>query len=915
MVRVGLDGSVRPVPHISRRDLTIDSLGRLWFVCLDPTQICWVDPNQPDNQHTIDFDAAFNAYQAAPNAKGIVWAADDEQAIPVRSGMPNPRLQRLRTRSGNRPGPLLSGKNGQLWFLGETVRGLSPEIEFRDAKDNDRFPPLSGVEDSRGHLWLASLGQGLTEWIPEPSWQRWFPEDFGGEAAAQVLRDRQGNVLLGTDKNLYRLDERAGKWTRLTREDHRYYFLFPLDDGSLLASVRDLGLVRMSADGNIVERLQGPAKPLLEHRQIVRDGNGRIWVGAKRALLLLEGQPGALRLRESALPGLIDKDLVQAVALSVDAGGRLWVGYTTGVAWLDDADQWHLIETDHPADWVRSLAVAGDDIWVAHRHPGFYSLLHRNGAAWRVTPFLATAGYNPIDTNFITRDSRGWIWRGSNDGVHVSDGRHIAPNDWLHLDPSSGLTVNETGQYGFFEDRDASVWLAGDEGIVHLHPDASWFGVPHNAPPPRITRVEADGRTFLYPENPPAKLPAATRVLKVDLGTLAASPFRSAPLRYRLLPVSKDWHLSRDGSLEFRYLPENSYALEVGYIGDGPSTVGSWEFQIGSGAALLSWGWLLGLAAAGGAMIPAVRYVPWFARTRFRIEKALFVMRRRSRYRRQQPAAVGAADYAGEVLRGRYRLDRLVSRGGFSAVYEARDLNDPSARLAVKILNRARGQESWVRDRFAHEVAALRSVDDPGVVPILDSWITPAGEPCLAMPFLDGETLRTAIESGRLSRISIARIVRHLGAALAEVHAHGIIHRDLKPENLILVEPGTPGERPVIIDFGTAGLRMAEHELAATTLMSGSFHYMAPERLTGHYSPATDVFSLAVIVLEMLTGKRLTDLRAMFFDPPFREELRKALDDARLCELLCPAYDPEPRQRPQDVRKWAGDVADAIGQA
>jgi eukaryotic-like serine/threonine-protein kinase len=190
------------------------------------------------------------------------------------------------------------------------------------------------------------------------------------------------------------------------------------------------------------------------------------------------------------------------------------------------------------------------------------------------------------------------------------------------------------------------------------------------------------------------------------------------------------------------------------------------------------------------------------------------------------------------------------------------------------------------------------------------------------MPFLEGETLRVILDRSPLDLARVARIVSQLGAALAEVHAHGIIHRDLKPENLILVRPATAREQPVIIDFGTAGMRTAENELAATTLMSGSFHYMAPERLTGHYSAASDVFSLAVIVLEMLTRKRLSDLRAMFSDASFHDELKNALAAAvgehrasTLTDFLAPAYDPDPWRRPKDVKSWADDVAAVLGQA
>src|SRR5262249_41793741 len=190
---------------------------------------------------------------------------------------------------------------------------------------------------------------------------------------------------------------------------------------------------------------------------------------------------------------------------------------------------------------------------------------------------------------------------------------------------------------------------------------------------------------------------------------------------------------------------------------------------------------------------------------------------------------------------------------------------------------------------FAHEVSALRSIEHPGVVRILDSWISPAGEPCLAMPFLEGETLRALMKRGPVDRRRAARMIRQIGDALGSVHSRGIVHRDLKPENIILVER----DRPVIVDFGTAGLRSAENELAETTLLAGSFHYMAPERLTGRYSTASDVYSFAVIILEMLAAKRLADLSAMFFDASFEKELAQVLGNETLAARLRPAFDPE----------------------
>src|SRR5690606_7792104 len=139
-------------------------------------------------------------------------------------------------------------------------------------------------------------------------------------------------------------------------------------------------------------------------------------------------------------------------------------------------------------------------------------------------------------------------------------------------------------------------------------------------------------------------------------------------------------------------------------------------------------------------------------------------------------------------------------------VYEARDRRSGD-RVAVKILLPRDEDRGWMRDQFAREVAALRSIEHPGVAPVLDSWVSPAGEPCLVMAFLQGPTLRAALRGGPLQAERVARIVRRLGIALSEVHARGVVHRDLKPENLILLQPGTNDEQPVLIDFGTAAFR------------------------------------------------------------------------------------------------------------
>jgi ligand-binding sensor domain-containing protein len=920
LASVHLDGSVHHLRLVLRPDLMVDHAGRLWSVCTSPFRACSIAAGHLDEE--VRLPEGFD--QAVRDSQGQLWVADQGRAVAVRNGTETTVFERRPSNKTERTGPLVTGRNGQLWFLGETIRNLTTGVEFRDRQIYDRFQPTSGYEDTRGHFWVAKLGQGLVEWIPEPTWQRWFPESLGQEAAAQIVRTPAGTHIAATSGNLYRLESPTATWAPLANESRRYAALFALNDGGFLASIRKFGLARLSPDGRVLERPRNTLQSQDDYRQILQDSKGRFWVGSKIALLRVEGRPGALHLERQKLPRDTPNpyEIEHAVDLELDAAGRLWVGYQDGIAWLDREDRWHKLTIDPPVDMVRSLALhdplAGEDIWVAYRRSGAFSRLQQKGDRWIATDFAASGGYDPVDTHFLKRDSRGWIWRGSPEGVHVSDGKRLSPNDWIHIQLQNGLATDTTGQYGFLEDPDGSIWIAGEEGVSHIQPDPSWFDAPKKAHPPRITRLEADGKSFWRIEALPKSLEQTPRFLRIEVGSVDAPPFRDYPFRYRLLPAIPDWRLSRDGALEFRSLPSNSYQLEVAYTGQGSAPALKFELRLGPAATrLTTWLWLTAIPLGLAAMALAAGRLPALQGLNYHANKALFLLRLRLGARSADPS--GARDYTGKTLLGRYRLLRPISRGGFSVVYEARDLKQESGPVAVKVLNANPKEESWVRDRFAYEVASLRSVDHPGVSPILDSWVSPAGEPCLVMPFLEGPTLRKEMAAGPLSPDRVARIVRKLGSALSEVHGRGIVHRDLKPENVILWKSAPEGERPILIDFGMASLRGAENRMWNTTLLGGSLHYMPPERLTGHYSQASDTYSFGVMILEMLSGKRLADLGAMVSDEAFPSALARALRHTvvpeklpLLVENLRRSYSAEPQLRPSEVGPWADAVAELL---
>ncbi|HWD52952.1 MAG TPA: serine/threonine-protein kinase [Acidimicrobiales bacterium] len=200
---------------------------------------------------------------------------------------------------------------------------------------------------------------------------------------------------------------------------------------------------------------------------------------------------------------------------------------------------------------------------------------------------------------------------------------------------------------------------------------------------------------------------------------------------------------------------------------------------------------------------------------------------------------------ATEILSGRYRLGRLLGRGGMSDVYLALD-QDTDREVAVKIV---RSGDPDLARRLAQEARALEGFDHPGLVRLLDTGV--AGDQAyLVMDFVDGSNLAEILRRGRLTPENVAELGASVAGALAYVHARGVVHRDVKPANILV----TPDGQVRLGDFGIARLiDVSTLTLDGTTL--GTAAYMAPEQLENHQvGPAADIWSLGLVLLEGMTG-------------------------------------------------------------
>lgn len=214
----------------------------------------------------------------------------------------------------------------------------------------------------------------------------------------------------------------------------------------------------------------------------------------------------------------------------------------------------------------------------------------------------------------------------------------------------------------------------------------------------------------------------------------------------------------------------------------------------------------------------------------------------------------------GTLLRGKWRLDRVLGIGGMAAVYAATHRNQ--ARVAIKMLHPEVSLDAEVTERFLREGYLANSVDHPGTVKVLDDDVSDDGAPFLVMELLEGETVesRWARKGRRLPVAEVLSIAQKTLEVLAAAHTKGVVHRDLKPDNLFLTRNG----ELKILDFGIARLHEVSKEATHTRAGSvmGTPAFMAPEQARGRWDDVdarTDIWALGATVFTLLSGRYVHD--------------------------------------------------------
>jgi serine/threonine-protein kinase PpkA len=202
---------------------------------------------------------------------------------------------------------------------------------------------------------------------------------------------------------------------------------------------------------------------------------------------------------------------------------------------------------------------------------------------------------------------------------------------------------------------------------------------------------------------------------------------------------------------------------------------------------------------------------------------------------------------------GTYKLISLIGKGGMAEVWLANQLT-LNREVAIKVIAENSGANEALRltERFEREAHAVAQLDHPSILPVIDYGNTD-GYLYLAMPFVRGGSLQERIKREPLSRAEAFAIFERILNGLSFAHHKGIIHRDLKPGNILLYEDG----RAVIADFGVAKTLNEDVALTQTGAAVGSPEYMAPEQFMGFTDYRSDLYSMGVILYQLLTGHTL----------------------------------------------------------
>jgi sugar lactone lactonase YvrE len=835
--------------QVKRADhLTLDHQGNLLFPC--PGGWCEIAHQQLLDWRDASSPLAVQQHAGNPMIErvlrdrfGCVWMRAEAFGSYQCPADPQPKLLPSSVSQYDNGAHLEETSDGSVFMLVALALGRPGAFHIAIGYNGIPDDMDTAMVAKDGTIWIGA-GSGLYRFNYPFRLEYWDKEN-GIASATSILR--VGQDIFAADGGIVKLAPNRRQWTQFPGSFSLGGTLTAGPNGTLLAATRGY-IAQLGPDGKILAQ-----SPLPDDRSagsfLVRTPPGEIWLGRNRMNRVIK-QGNRFNVLEENLP--------EAVVVSMqydDAHNTLWACHGNELLYRKNGAWGRITQQDGLLNLSCSAIgfETNGDVWVGYGAEAFSWI--QNPASGHPIVRNFTQGLNTVAANqgvhFLSVDRRGRLWRG-NEVLYLAASDAAKAGNWIRLDERDGLPPPIVSGNPFVSDPDGSVWFGTATGMAHFSPPED-FATTFPAPPVFIAGFTlAQGAATSADSIGPVP---RNSIVVAHIGSLQFDRRGALHIRYRLLPGQTDWTYTDNLNPMLGKLGWGRHTLQVqAQLATGPWSPLSdhrlsvlWPFWFSLPFLLL-----LGTAGAGIGL----GAVQWNKRQRFKREITLPDL---SAWR-MEALSPETERLIGTVIDGRYEIGHVLSVGGFATVARARDLGNDGQQCAIKIFRYELGDQAWVRHRFAQEVAALERLSHPNIVKITGHGWVSTGAPFLVMEFVHGESLRERLEQGALPRKQIAVFLRQIAGALQLLHRSMIYHRDLKPENLMIRTKDESDEQIVLIDFSIAIVKSPDQTFHGISRVAGTLDYMAPEQVIGYADAGTDIYSLAKIVIEMLTGLRWTEL-------------------------------------------------------
>ncbi|HZQ52573.1 MAG TPA: protein kinase [Bryobacteraceae bacterium] len=743
--------------------------------------------------------------------------------------------------------PMREGPDGNMLLLGNDLLAVGRPGSFRIVTAANGLPSLSdALRAADGTIWL-STSQGLYRFATPFGIEYWTGRDgISGPVWATTRIGRRMYVNAG--RQILVLNKQRGKWTELASIPDGTRSLLATQDGRLFAGLLNGNAIQLSASGHVIARTEGGKfKGII---RLAEAGANEVWLGGNNVLTRIKRRGGLLISDERPIPtGPVGASLRIKYE---DRTRKLFACFSDALIVRGEHDNWkrYTAQDGLRGNGCWSVApLANGDIWYLYHSLSAIALI-RPGAGGRISVrnfnFPETASGDTLDA-----DRAGRLWRSWESGIYVATPGQAQAGEWLLLNESDGFPTDSIETGSLFTDTDGTLWWGAENNLVHMIPPPDLV-TPRFAPQVFVSAFSWNGERPKLAEAV-GELPHGSNVI-AHIGSLQFDRGNALRFRYRVLPAQSSWRETRSADVVLGALSTGQHTLEV----QGRIFTGPWSAIAGRSFSVPRPFWL-----ARQAVLLYAGSVATLAWAMF----ALYLRRRAVEAQvlpdlapwRTGALASDVHEITGALLDSRFEVGNLLARGGFANVMEGYDRRQKRP-CAIKVFRTEVRDTAFIARSFDHEVAALEMVRHPNVVPIYAWGRASSGAPFLVMEFVEGRSLREVLNQGALPPRRVARFLKQLAGALDAIHARGICHRDVKPENVIVRWAGCEREQCVLIDFSIAIIKDADETLHGLSRAAGTFDYMAPEQAIGHAQPSSDVYSLARVLIEMLTGHRLREL-------------------------------------------------------